>query len=240
VDTPVLIFCGAGNRAFAETAIRHGFQYGAQLPDTVYFPPYFADQDWKDPQKGLYMAALEKHRPAIATVLDLEKEEQRDTVLAWAEEVAAYVTDSVLIIPKVNGIIAKLPRAIGGKRVRLAYSIPTKYGGTRVPAAEFYGWDLHLLGGSPHTQVRYWHHFKDAASVLSIDGNMAMKMATQFNRYWKNEKDPIKSDRWWPVDREIRTGRPLIAFDASCRNIMAMWQSHDFGDILSTRATKIV
>ena len=74
-----LIYCAAGNRRFAEIATSHGFRYGAQLPGTVYTdvaPLYFADQDWKEPNRDKYMSALAQHRPHMATVLDWEREEQ--------------------------------------------------------------------------------------------------------------------------------------------------------------------
>jgi hypothetical protein len=42
-----IIFCAGGNRRFAEIAKNAGFLLGAQLPDTIYFPIQFADQNWK-------------------------------------------------------------------------------------------------------------------------------------------------------------------------------------------------
>lgn len=92
--TPVLIYCADGNRRFAEIAIRNGYMYGAQLPNTVYFDPYFVDQDWRKPNRIRYMIALAQHRPALATVLDWEREDQLPEVLDWAEEASQYVTDN--------------------------------------------------------------------------------------------------------------------------------------------------
>jgi hypothetical protein len=44
-----IIYCAAGNKRYADIAIKHGMRYGAQLPNTVYHAPHFADQDWKQP-----------------------------------------------------------------------------------------------------------------------------------------------------------------------------------------------
>lgn len=149
---PALIYCADGNARFAEIAVNAGFLYGAQLPPRgLPYPPYFADQNWKNPNRERYMSELAKHRPFMASVLDWERAEQLPEVLDWAEDAAQFV-DVVMIIPKVLGGIAKLPRRIGGKPVRLGYSVPTKFGGTAVPYSEFYGWPVHLLGGNPHRQ----------------------------------------------------------------------------------------
>jgi hypothetical protein len=165
-----LIYCADGNRRFAQIAIDHGYLYGAQLPKTVYFPPFFADQCWKKPNRAAYMAALAQHRPHMASVLDLERADQLDEVLSWAEEAAQYV-QCVMLIPKVFGIIPRLPRRIGGADVRLGYSVPTKFGGTELPVWEFAGWPVHLLGGSPNAQMELAHYM----AVESADGNMAME-----------------------------------------------------------------
>src|SRR5687767_13504887 len=119
-----LIFCGGKNARFAEIAISAGYRYGAQLPCTTYAPVYFADQNWKNPDRTAYMSALEIHKPFIASVIDFERIEQKAEVLSWAEQAAQYV-HVVMIIPKVSGEIRMLPRKIGNAEVRLGYSVPT-------------------------------------------------------------------------------------------------------------------
>lgn len=217
---PELIYCAGKNQRFEAVAHAAGFRIGVQLPNIVYHPVYFADQDWKKPDRGVYMRALAEHRPHMATVLDLEREAQFQEVLSWAEDAAAYV-ERVLIIPKYSGAVDSLPRVIGGKPVILAYSVPTAFGGTEVPAWEFYGWPVHLLGGSPHRQMeiaRYLH-------VVSADGNMANKMAHR-GRFWSTEKGPKGH---WRNLREIGVDLPtdnnLEAFRRSCENIAAAWKA---------------
>lgn len=229
-----IIYCAAGNRKFAEIALEHGFKYGAQLPGTVYFPPYFADQDWKAPDRERYLAALAEHRPHMATVLDLEREEQLDEVLGWAEEAAQFV-EVVILIPKVFGIIERLPRSIGGAQVRLGYSVPTRFGGTEVPVWEFAGWPVHLLGGSPQAQFRLLPYL----DVRSADGNYMMKMASRWCQFWvpKTGKG-WASNPWWPTLKEARGGElwgdgsaeadaPYEAFRRSCVNIAKAWKRYE-------------
>lgn len=208
-----LIYCASGNKRFAEIAINAGFLYGAQLPSTIYHPIYFADQNWKNPNKEKYMRALKEHRPHMASVLDLEKENQLPEVLEWAEEAAAFV-EIVMIIPKVFGIISKLPRQINGKQIRLGYSVPTKHGGTEVPAWEFYNWPVHLLGGSPHKQME----IRKYLNIQSVDGNYHGLKAIKWGEYWQ----------WpgrWVSGKFKYTDAIYDVFKVSCENIMQAWQN---------------
>lgn len=222
-----LIYCANGNPKFAKIAVDAGFLYGAQLPGHVSQPLFFADQNWKNPDREIYMEELAKHRPVMASVLDFERMEQLPEVLAWAEDAAQYV-EIVMIIPKCFGGIAKLPRTIGGKPVRLGYSVPTKHGGTAVPYSEFFNWPIHLLGGSPQAQMRLTRFL----NVVSTDGNMHLKMATQFNSFFDPKKST--SQGYWPTINEYdgrkwgdgskSANAPCEAFRRSCANIMAFWR----------------
>ena len=219
-----LIYCAGKNKRFEAVALAAGYTLGAQLPATVYHPIGFADQDWKTPNRAAYMAALARHQPQMATVLDLERPEQMESVLDWASEAAQYV-ERVLIIPKYSGAVDTIPRTIGGADVVLAFSVPTKFGGTEVPLWEFAGWPVHLLGGSPHAQMKYAAHLNSLADVVSADGNMANKMA-HAGRFWSRTKGPKGH---WRNLREIGVNlerdNNLEAFRRSCENIVEAWSS---------------
>lgn len=213
---PTLIYCAGKNRRFDMIAVEAGYLLGAQLPDaSVYFPIHFADQNWKKPDRERYIRALAEYQPYMASVLDWERPEQLDEVLSWAEEAAQFVR-TVMIIPKVPSGISLLPRMIGGKPVRLGYSVPTKHGGTMLPVWEFAGWTVHLLGGSPHAQMKLIHYL----DVASADGNMPNLMATRFGCYWSAEK--VKGDHWVHLPKQ--TDAPYEAFRRSCENIMTAWR----------------
>lgn len=222
-----IIYCGGGNPRFYEIATEAGFLYGAQLPDTIYGPLYFADQNWKNPNRERYMSLLKRHKPFMASVLDWEIASQLDEVLAWAEEAAQFVR-VVMIIPKVIGGIARLPKIIGGQPICLGYSVPTKHGGTSVPVWEFYNWSVHLLGGNPHQQFKIAQYL----NVTSVDGNMHQKMATRHCAFY----DPIRQTKrgYWPTLEEFDgqkwgSDAPYEAFRRSCENIMVMWKSASLG-----------
>lgn len=212
-----LIYCAAGSSKFAPIAIRHGWHYGAQLPATVYHPPYFIDQNWRKPDRSKYMQALEEHRPALATVLDFERPNQYSEVMAWAEEAAALVSEAVIVIPKVVGSIPDIPQEIGGRSVRLGYSVPTRFAGTGVPAWEFAGRDVHLLGGSPQQQMKFAQH-ETGARVASADGNYAQKVAHRGMVYTG------KWERMNTLGPSVTDELPYLSFELSTINIRNGWQ----------------
>lgn len=231
---PTLIFCADGNRKHAEIAIAHGLRYGAQLPNTIYFPPVFVDQDWLHPNRDKYMDALAIHRPALASVLDWERDEQLPEVLEWAALAAEFVSEAVIIIPKVPGGIERLPRTINGKPIRLGYSTPVKtpgkFSGTGVPLREFAGWDCHILGGSPQKQYMVAHKGIRAASV---DNNYIMGQANRGRFFAPDIGNAVKAqNRYFPQLAEaglghIREEIPYRAFSLSCANLKAMWSGSE-------------
>lgn len=223
-----LYYCAAKNKRFAEIAIAGGFDYGAQLPNTVYFAPQFVDQDWKHPNFDAYTHTLRTAKPRVASVLDWEYEYQLPEVLTWAEEAAASV-DTVIIIPKVIGGIARVPEQIGGKPMRLGYSVPTKFGGTVVPLQEFGKRPVHLLGGSPHKQMRL---SRLGLNVVSADGNFIQKMAVEHTAFWW-PGDAKAKNRYFPqlqeIDGWIGEGAPYEAFARSVENVMCAWKQLERG-----------
>lgn len=217
-----LIYCAAGNERFKNIAVRYGLRYGAQLPATVYQSPYFADQDWRNPDRAKYMAALEVYQPEIATVLDLERDEQFSDVMAWAFEAAQHVKQAVIIIPKAQGIVSRIPEFIAGKSIRLGYSVPTKYAGTSVPSWEFGRRPVHLLGGSPKEQLRLRRYF----NVASIDGNYINKMAVEYNQFFSAGKHAGNNGNYPRLDKvygKVTADAPYLAFELSCMNLRAAW-----------------
>jgi hypothetical protein len=250
-----LIYCADGNARFAEIAIKAEFTYGARLPNTVYFQPDFVDQEWEYPNFERYMAALAQRRPRLATVLDLERWGQLARVIWWAVIAAQYVTEAIIIIPKVPGIVKYLPTNIGNVPVRLGFSWPTGYGKADWGILyEMVDWPngIHILGGSPICvfllslgilKLPYRKAYRDpllrGLSIVSADGNMHQKMAIKYNAFF----DPLKQTKrgYWPTLEEFdgqkwgdgsdKSDAPYEAFRRSCEAIMAMWRgTHVFAN----------
>lgn len=221
-----VIYCAAGNKRFAEIAIDAGMHTGAQLPATVYYQPYFVDQNWKNPNREKYMAELAKYTPYMATVLDYDSNTTHEEVMSWANEASQYV-QVIVIIPKVWGTIDCIPHTINGKPVRLGYSVPTTHGGTDVPLSEFSNRPVHLLGGSPEDQIE----LAKFLNVKSIDNNYIQKMAAQYCQYWSVHIVSGARNKIYPTLREVGIGGGndaiYRAFEISCRNIMTAWRERD-------------
>lgn len=222
MGTPTLIYCGGGNQKFAQIAQETGWKLGACCRDTVYLPIYFSDQDWEKPNKQKYIEFIREHQPYIATVLDFERREQLPSILAQAEEIALHV-EKLIIIPKFVNSVELIPNKINNREVILGYSVPTKYGRTITPLWEF-GWrKVHLLGGSPQKQYELSHYL----NVVSVDGNMMMKMAIQYCAFWRADKSKSKYG-YWPQLKEIGLvhleNAPYKAFELSCINIKEFWR----------------
>lgn len=215
---PTLIYCADGNPRFAEIAIECGFRYGAQLPKTIYHPPYFADQNWRKPDRIAYMKTLAQFRPALATVLDWEHDAQFADVLSWAEEAAQYV-ETVIIIPKVINGIKRIPRNINGKPVRLGYSASSTFSGTSVPIFDFRGWGVHCLGGSPKTQMQVARY----VDVQSCDGNYLQRVARQWGKFFIS---PGKYGYLRDIGRANEPDGMYKAFRLSCQNVREAWRNN--------------
>lgn len=214
-----LIYCAGGNKDFAEIAVNSGFLFGSRLPSTVYHDVYFADQDWKSPNIDKYIKELNKYKPKVATVLDLERTEQFNEVMMWVDKVSTVV-DTIIVIPKISGIINSIPRTVNGSKIRLGYSVPTKYGGTTVDIQEFNDWPVHLLGGSPHQQMKLFSKM----NVESVDGNMHKKIAINFSKFWE-KKDSRAGGTWKRLEEFSGREKILKTFEMSCVNIFNAWSS---------------
>ena len=221
----ILICCTGGNRRFTKIIKEYGFKYGAQLPCNVESDLYFADQDWKNPKASEYFSQVALYRPKMATVLDLERPEQMNEVMEWALIVSRTV-EQLVIIPKYNGAIEKIPREINGKEVILGYSVPSLYGGTTVPRSEFKGWPVHLLGGEPFLQRGIRSLLEhEGAKVVSMDCNYIQKMATRFCQFFTIK--PTRSrNKHFPTLKEagiITVDGHIKAFELSCEALRDLY-----------------
>lgn len=231
-----LFYCANGNPRYASIALSFsGFRYGAQMPGKSYFWPEFVDlHPDRPPAQWRYIQYLRRWRPRFASVHDWHGGRDLVEIMLRAEEVATYVQESVLIIPKVPGTISSIPRTINDKSVILGYSVATEHGRTDVPIVEFSGWPVHLLGGNPHTQIsKYKELTRVGATVISADGNIALKHANSGRLYWPTG-DAVAKNRYWPTlleadgslwgDGTKNADASYEAFRRSCRAILWLWQ----------------
>ena len=220
-----IIYSSGGNARFAEIAIDAGMHTGSQLPETVYYKPYFVDQDWKNPNLERYTAECERFQPYLATVLDWTHDVKFSDVMNWCEAIAPHAKE-LIIIPKVPGTVAQIPAVVCDKPVRLGYSVPTRFAGTTVSIGEFGNRPVHLLGGSPERQME----LTSRLNVVSVDINYTQKLASQQCAYW-TPQSPFKSKANYFVTLKESDGgwmerdATYEAFRRSCHNVMQAWRN---------------
>lgn len=213
-----IIYC-ADNEPYG-TIAKEFIEVGTQLPNKVYFDDIrFADQDWRNPDRPRYLGMLKRHTPKIATVLDWERADQQDEVLGWAEDAAEFA-DVVVIIPKCSESIAYLNthgvRRIGGKEVRLGYSVPTSHGGTNLFVGEFAGWPIHALGGSPKRQLEIARYL----DVRSADGNY-IHLKIKVGQFYDGQRWVQLRDRGYDVQGDQI---PQTVLRLSFPNYVSAWK----------------
>lgn len=222
---PLRIYCDGKNKRFAQIAVNAGFLYGVRIPAAAIIdqPIIFTDVDWKNPNEAQYLAHVKQIRPKLATVIDIETIDTLAQALDWANQLIDYV-EHIIFIPKID-IIDRLPPQINNKEVILGYSVPSSYGKTDIPIHRFLSHRIHVLGGSPHVQMRLYKQHPNM--IYSVDGNYFTKMANRMQRYWVPGDNDEITNRFW---KRNKAHAPEQIFQQSCKNILAAWERVFTGD----------
>ncbi len=212
-----LIYCAGGNPLLVDIARSEGWQLGMRSDASpMRYPPIFVDVEYKAPNFERHLEIVKRYRPRYATVPDLSESEVSEQDITRAIEQAGQLApycEIILIVPKLSGQIALLPQDMA-----IGYSVPSGYGGAQYPIWELVGRRIHLLGGSPRKQFQAFLHLSAIATVGSVDGNYAHKMAIKYAMYWQKQK-------WLYHPRKDTKAKDLYAecWRWSCRNLMTAW-----------------
>lgn len=221
-----LIYCAGGSTKYAEQ-LPDGWGVGARLPGLNYEDDLiFVDNDWRNPDLPGYKTAISecKSMPELVTVRDWDDTTNREEVIEkWCEELAPMV-GTLIVIPKVMGTIDQIPTKIGGRPVRLGYSVPTKWGATSVPLWEFGRRPVHLLGGSPANQLKAGRYL----NAVSADINY-FHVPSKVGRFFHGGALPKGREKHWAYLSEIGKGGMqdgcYEAFRLSLSWYQKVWQS---------------
>ena len=169
IESPLLFYCADGGRnTYSQIAKEEGWLLGLRSDQYDKIPHCpMIDNHWKKYDHFKHLELIKKHKPLIATALDIEFINQYHEILSMAEEISKYC-GRVILIPKceVDLSIVKFPFWLG-------FSVPSKYGGCKLPVSFFKDYPTHLLGGAPTKQsnfAKYMH-------IVSLDGNYAQNIA---------------------------------------------------------------
>lgn len=139
----------------------------------------FLDIDWKNYDFQRHLDVVAQHRPRLTIARDIECIFQVDAILKEAEKLSEYSLH-VAVVPKDPKLNGRLHELIPAEYI-LGYSVPTRYGGTKV-SMESFDRPVHLLGGRPDTQRQLARCLK----VFSLDCNR-FTFDARFGDYFDGE-----------------------------------------------------
>jgi hypothetical protein len=170
MDTkPIPLKFAAHSKLVQDITTAHGWLPAARytnLRDVRSYPKLgFLDIEWKNYDLESHIRAAEKTRPHITIARDVENLESLSEILDEADALLAF-SERVAIVPKDERFNGHRLADLIPPRFMLAYSVPSRYGGTKIPP-ELFDRDTHLLGGSPARQL----DLADKLQVYSLDCN---------------------------------------------------------------------
>lgn len=177
----MLIKCINYSKRVSKHAIRQGWLPGARytnLRDIKEFDKIgLIDIDWKNYDFNAHLDAVKLVKPILTVARDIEDITELEDIIKQAyilNEYAKYV----IIVPKDIRLIGHINELIPEQFI-LGYSVPTKYGGTKIPISEFRNRPVHLLGGRPNIQLE----LAKQLNVFSMDCN-SFTIDAAFGKYF--------------------------------------------------------
>lgn len=173
ISTPLLFYCACGGASpFGQIAQEVGWFLGYRT-QAESFNNHVAmlDNQFDDYNHQIHFRETMRHKPLLATALDITSPEQLPEIIRQAKAIASYC-GRVVLIPKCK---VNLPKDFP---YWLGFSVPTSHGGTSLFPDFFKDKPVHLLGGTPNQQVFY----SKLLNVVSLDSNSAMKIAIRFGK----------------------------------------------------------
>ena len=167
----------------------------------------FLDIDWKNYDFFRHIDAAAATLPKITIARDVESIFELDSILKEAEQLHKYAK-LVAIVPKDIRLAGRFEELIPNKFI-LAYSIPTKYGGTPI-STKYFRRPVHLLGGRPDVQRKLAKEMK----VISLDCNRFTYDA-RFGDYFDGE-----------IFRPHPSGGYERCLRDSVKNINLLWEDY--------------
>jgi hypothetical protein len=158
----------AHSRTILSIAMQYGWKPAARytnLRDIRHLPCLgFLDIEWRNYSFERHLEAARSLKPMTTVARDVLDIKELDGILHEASLLARY-SENVVVVPKDPRLRNKIERLIPPEFV-LGYSVPTRYGGTQIPAGAFKG-PVHLLGGRPDVQ----RDLADRMDVVSVACN---------------------------------------------------------------------
>lgn len=177
-ETPDLITTGRPD--LTEVAESYGWLRGSRLDDVRRYEKLdvsldFIDLHWEEPDFDGLLAATMRHRPKYVVAGDYDGENY-ETINKRADQLRPYA-ENVIVVPHEPGEVGRVP-----EWCVVGYSTPSGYAGTDAPVWEYYGRDVHILGGNVTQMRELYGYLKD--EIVSFDCNSFHRSATSFAKWW--------------------------------------------------------
>lgn len=208
----------AHSKRVIQIAAEYGWLPGARytnLRDVRQFRQIgFIDIDWKDYSFKQHLAAVRATNPLMTVARDIVRISDLEKTLDQAHELRQHCK-YVIVVPKHPSLTARLDAAIPNV-FALGYSVPTRYGGTKIPTSAFRR-PVHLLGGRPEVQRR----LAACMHVMSVDCNR-FTLDAAYGDYFDGEK-------FRPHPR----GGYFKCIRDSIKNINKIWGDYAVGSLVN-------
>ena len=197
-----------------EIAVENGWFPGARYTNlrdikTVKFNGIgFLDIDWKNYDYMKHIDTAAATLPKLTIARDVESIYDLEDIIKEAEGLNEF-SSLVAIVPKDKKMANKLEELIPQEFI-LAYSVPTKYGGTQISTKDFKR-QVHLLGGRPDIQRKLANKMK----VISFDCNR-FTFDAKYGDYFDGE-----------IFRPHPTGGYDQCLKDSIQNINSLWTDYE-------------
>lgn len=150
------------------------------LRDVRRFPQLgFLDIDWRRYDFARHLETTRITRPLMTVARDIENHRDLRRTIDQAFRLLEFAR-YVVVVPKDPLLESRLNEAIPAEFL-LGFSVPTRYGGTKLSPSAFRR-PVHLLGGRPDVQRK----LGDAMPVFSIDANR-FTLDAAFGDYFDGE-----------------------------------------------------
>lgn len=193
-----------------DIAVKYGWLPGARytnLRDIKTFNQIgFIDIDWKNYNFAKHLEAVKATNPILTVARDIETHSDLDLTLEQANKLSEYC-QFVIVVPKAYELGDSINTIIPSNFL-LGYSVPSKYGGTKIESEKFKR-PVHILGGRPDIQKE----LANKMSVFSLDCNR-FTLDAAFGDYFDGERF-----RKHPIGGYAR------CIEESIININKLWQA---------------
>lgn len=168
-----VILCKGSSPSIPEVIYKTGMLYGTRHTEKPLLQPFMVDIQWEKYDWQDYLTKLKAWKPVFVMAPDFMNLEQLPDLLTKIQELRDLGILKIAVCPKFIGAVQYIP-----KDCIIGISIPSTMAGFLPPIEELVGKKVHLLGGSPHNQIKYIREGTNF-TVVSTDINMHSKAASK-------------------------------------------------------------